>query len=141
MKPGTLHRVTREARKLADQLGPKLLKKLAQDGVAGDRVAANLFLKYCYPRSRVVDGGLKVELPPIDSASDVPAAIRSVLDTVTAGTLTPAEGSAIVSTLEAYSRSCIMDGHEQRLQALEQRVIGAASDADNVAAYVALNAE
>jgi hypothetical protein len=84
-RPGSLHKLTIEARKIVSAKGPAIIRRIAKDAASGDRAAQGL-----------------------------------------SGALTPAEGGAIVSTLEAlyYSRSCIMDGHEQRLQALEQRVIG-----------------
>jgi hypothetical protein len=55
----------------------------------------------------------------LDTAADVPSAIRQVLDMMAEGTLTIGEGTQIIASLEGYARSTVFDGHEARLQALE----------------------
>ena len=119
MKPGTLHRLTREARRIAGKDGPTIIEKVAADAQAGDRAAQTLFLRFLLPRAQIINGLEPFNLPKLDSASDVPAAIRSVIDAMAAGSLTPADATSIVAGLEAYGRSSVFDGHEARLQALE----------------------
>jgi hypothetical protein len=115
---GAPNKLTVAARRIAGAEGPEIVKKIAEDAKAGDRAAQQLFLRYLFPRSLVTEG-TAFDLPKLESASDVPAAIRSVLDAMSAGTLTPTEANAIIAGLEAFGRSSVFDGHEARLQALE----------------------
>jgi hypothetical protein len=80
-------------------------------------------LRYCFPKSRVLDG-VNFTLPEITTASDVPGAIGAVLKAMGEGQLSPSDAQAIVASLEALSRSLIYDGHEQRLAALEAFLAG-----------------
>jgi hypothetical protein len=121
-KPGATNRLVLEARKIADKLTPAVIKKLGKDAALGDRLAASLFLRYTFPKARVVESGLQFDMPKLESASDVPAAIRSVLAAIANGSLSPTDGHALIHGFEAYSRSAVRDGHEQRLRALEEQL-------------------
>jgi hypothetical protein len=128
MKPGTLHKLTIAARKIASAKGPGIVKKIAEDAEGGDRTAQQLFLKYLYPRSKVVDG-LTFVLPKVDGAADVPGAIKSVVEAMASGALTPSEASAIISSLEAYGRSVVANHYAERLEKLEALFAERANDA------------
>jgi hypothetical protein len=119
---GALDKLTVAARKLANRLGPQIIKKLGDDAVAGDRIAASLFLRYCVPRKSV--DVISFAMPQIGSASDVPKAIAALLAAMAAGEISPADAMAVVSTLEAYGRSLVYDAHEQRLASLEALLAG-----------------
>jgi hypothetical protein len=65
-----------------------------------------------------------------DDAADVPNAIRSVVDAMSAGSLTPSEAASIVGTLEAFGRSVVANHYGQRIEALEALFAERASDAE-----------
>jgi hypothetical protein len=72
MKPGTLHRLTREARRLASKAGPTIIKKVAADAKAGDRAAQTLFLRFLLPRAKIIDGLEPFDLPKLDRPAMCP---------------------------------------------------------------------
>jgi hypothetical protein len=117
------NRLTLEARRLAAEHGPKVVERICKDAANGDANAARLFMAFLLPRSKVTEP-IAIDLPKLESASDVPAAIQSVLVMMAAGELTPTEGNAIIAGLEAFGRSSVFDAHEQRLQALEELLAG-----------------
>jgi hypothetical protein len=90
---------------------------LVREALAGAHWAVKIVIASQLPTAK--DRAVQFDLPKLESASDVPAAIRSILDAISAGTLTPTEANAIIAGLEAFGRSSVFDGHEARLQALE----------------------
>ena len=58
--------------------------------------------------------------PTIQSASDVITAVGAIADAVGAGEITPDEGQAVASILEAKRRAIETVDLEARLSALEQ---------------------
>jgi hypothetical protein len=118
-KPGVPTRLSLEARRLVSKDGAAIIRKTIEAAKAGDVNAARLFYAYLLPRSKIVDEPPSFETPKLDSSSDVPGAIKGVLERMAAGELTAGDATAIVGVLEAYARSSIYDGHEQRLAKVE----------------------
>lgn len=61
-----------------------------------------------------------LELPVIETASDIAAALGRVTNAVAAGELSPEEGAAVASILEVQRRAVETVEFERRLVALEQ---------------------
>ena len=61
-----------------------------------------------------------LELPVIETASDIAAALGSVTDAVAAGEMSPEEGAAVAAILEVQRRAVETVELERRLTALEQ---------------------
>jgi hypothetical protein len=80
--------------------------------------AADLVLSRIWPARK--SRPIAFTLPAIQSASDVVAAVGAVADAVGAGEITPDEGQAVASILEAKRRAIETVDLEARLSALEQ---------------------
>jgi hypothetical protein len=110
-----------KVRKIVGREGPAIVRKIIKDAKDGDRIAQTLFLRFCFPRSKVLEGGLQFDIPKLDNAADAPAVIKAAMAALTNGQLAPAEANAIVALVEAFSRVSVYAGHEDRLAALEAR--------------------
>jgi hypothetical protein len=117
---GGSNQLTAKLRQIMSKETPAIVRKLCKDARDGDRVAANLVLRFA-PRARVI-GGFEFAMPSIASAADVPAAILLVLGRMSEGQLTAAEGGALIAGLRAYTEAALGAGHEQRLQEIETRL-------------------
>ena len=103
---------------LADGEAAAILQKQIELANGGDQRAAEVILSRCWParKSRPVT----LALPAIQSAADVVAAVGAVADAVGAGDITPEEGAAVASILEAKRRAIETVELEDRVAALEQ---------------------
>jgi hypothetical protein len=104
--------------KIADDAGEDILKKMVEAAKDGDRHAADLVLQRIWPARK--SRPIVLTLPAIQSASDVVAAVGAIADAVGAGEITPDEGQAVASILEAKRRAIETVDLEARLSALEQ---------------------
>jgi hypothetical protein len=93
---------------------------LVREAKAGEPWAVALIIKTQLPVAK--DPSIAFDMPKLESASDVPSAIKGVLDAIASGDITPSEGNNVILSLEAYGRSLILDGHEERLAALEAAI-------------------
>jgi hypothetical protein len=67
---------------------------------AGDPQMLKFFLDRILPKDRPV----KIDLPPIESRSDLTAAYAAIMQAVGAGEITPSEGSAVAALLAGIAR-------------------------------------
>jgi hypothetical protein len=81
--------------------------------------AAQTLAKKVQPDAR--DVSVRIDLPAVVSAGDAMAAAGSVLGAVARGEITPSEGQALSSMVEAYRRTIETVELERRIAALEQR--------------------
>jgi hypothetical protein len=72
---------------------PAIADKLVTAAKRGEHWAVNLALKDQMPGR----AGTPFKLPPIQSAADLPAASKSVLEQMASGALTPTEGAAVLA--------------------------------------------
>jgi hypothetical protein len=105
------------AEQLLDGEAQALTRKAVELALAGDTVA----LKLCLERILPIRRGRPVPfaLPPIESVSDLPAAMAAVVAAVAEGTLTPEEAASISAILEAQRRAVETAQLEQRIALLE----------------------
>ena len=104
--------------KIADDAGEDILNAMVEAAKSGDMRAADLVLQRIWPARK--SRPIALTLPAIQSASDVVAAVGAVADAVGAGEITPDEGQAVASILEAKRRAIETVDLEARLSALEQ---------------------
>lgn len=84
----------------------------------GDIRAADIMLRRLWPERK--GRPVLLELPVIETASDIAAALGSVTDAVAAGEMSPEEGAAVAAILEVQRRAVETVELERRLTALER---------------------
>jgi hypothetical protein len=94
-----------------------VLRKAVEDAKAGDMRAAEMILSRVWPARK--GRPVVLELPPVTTAADLPAALAAVTTAVADGTLTPDEGTALATILDAQRRGIETADLEVRLAALE----------------------
>jgi len=117
--PGTRNRATMAAEALLDGEAQALTRKAIELALAGDTTALRLCLERIMParKSRT----LKFEMPGMERAEDLPAAMGAILDQVAEGNLQLDEAAALIGMLEAKRRAIETTEIEARLKALEAR--------------------
>lgn len=104
-----------------DAIGAKgaeeVLQRVVADARAGDMRAAEVILARVWPARR--GRPVMLALPPMVTASDLPAALGAVTAAVANGTITPDEGLAVASILDMQRRGIEAADFEARLAALE----------------------
>ena len=117
---GARHRATLAALELLDGEAEAPTRKAVDLALEGDTVALRLCLERVVPPRK--DASLKVALPEVHSAADTAAATSAIISAVASGNLTPAEGTAMTSLIEAHRRSLEVSELEARLAAMEERL-------------------
>jgi hypothetical protein len=115
---GSRNKATLALDKIAEEAGEDILNKMVEAAMSGEMRAAELVLQRIWPARK--SRPIALTLPAIQSASDVVAAVGAVADAVGAGDITPDEGQAVASILEAKRRAIETVTLEARLTALEQ---------------------
>lgn len=85
----------------------------------GDTVAMRLCLERIAPARK--DSPVNFDLPKIETAEDALKAAGSVMRAVASGTITPLEGSAVMSLVESYRKTLELVELTSRIEALESR--------------------
>jgi hypothetical protein len=107
------------AEALLDGEAQALTRKAIELALAGDTTALRLCLERIVParKSRT----LKFEMPSMEQAEDLPAAMGAILDQAADGSLLLDEAAALIGMLEAKRRAIETTEIEARLNALEAR--------------------
>ncbi|WP_299436817.1 DUF5681 domain-containing protein [uncultured Rhodospira sp.] len=116
---GARHRATLAAEAILDGEADALTRKAVELAMQGDTVALRLCLERIAPPRK--DRPVTVELPALDGAGGITAAMATVLEAVAAGSLTPSEGQAMAALIEAHRRAVETAELEARITALEDR--------------------
>ena len=110
----------------------QLVLKAIELALKGDTVAIKILLDRLWPVRKGVP--MTVDLPEIRHAGDLVSAMRALVARVGDGTITPEEGSAMASLLEAQRRAIETAQLEERLAVIEGRLLdqpsGRVQDAD-----------
>ena len=85
---------------------------------SGDMRAADILLRRLWPERK--GRAVLFDMPPIETASDIAAALGRIANAVAAGEASPEEGAAMASIFEAQRRAMETVELERRLTALEQ---------------------
>jgi Family of unknown function (DUF5681) len=96
-----------------------LLSTVMQAALAGDMHAAGLLLRRLWPERR--GRPLRLDLPAVATAADLPAAYDRLLRAVAAGEASPEEAQAVAALFEGQRRAIETMALEQRIAALEAR--------------------
>ena len=115
---GSRNKATLVLDQIADDAGEDILKTLVTAAKSGDLRAAELVMQRIWPARK--SRPIALRLPAIQSASDVVAAVGAVADAVGSGDITPDEGQAVASILEAKRKAIETVDLEARLSALEK---------------------
>lgn len=99
-----------------------IIKAMVDKAKDGDAVAARTILDRVWPVRR--GARLSFELPDVNTANDLPAAIGAIGRQVAAGEISPDEGAAVVSLLDAHRKAIETSDIAARLTALEERIAG-----------------
>jgi hypothetical protein len=100
----------------------KLTRKAIELAMSGDTVALRLCLeRLCPPRK---ERPISCKLPKMEDTGDLVAGISAIMAAVGNGELTPGEGQALASLIEAQRRTLESEDMEQRLIALEAGMNG-----------------
>lgn len=116
-RTGSRHKATLAAQALLDGEAEKLTRKCVELALDGDLTALRLCLERIVPPRK--DSPVKVSLPAIKSADDLPVVTSAVLDALAKGQLTPSEAQAVAGLVEAHRKAVELADHEKRLAALE----------------------
>ena len=114
---GSRNKVSLAVDELLGGEAEKLTRKAIELAMKGDTVALRLCLeRLCPPRK---ERPISCKLPKLESSTDLVAGISAILAAVANGELTPGEGQALASLIEAQRRTLETEDIEQRLIALE----------------------
>lgn len=117
---GARHKATLAVETLLDGEAEALTRKAIELALAGDMTALRLCMDRIMPVRK--DRPVTISLPEIENANDAAMLISAALAAVTSGEITPAEGNEIARMVETYVKAVELHEHEQRLQALEEKV-------------------
>ena len=115
---GARHKTTLAMEAILDGEAEALTRKAVELAMSGDSTALRLCLERLAParKSRTV----KLELPRIETAADVGAAISAVVEAVAAGEIDPDEGATVAGVIEIKRRSLETVDMDERLARLEE---------------------
>jgi hypothetical protein len=96
----------------------ELVRTAIEVAKAGDVPMLKFLLDHILPKERPV----RVDLPPIDYASDAVDALRAIIDAVSAGRIAPSEGSTLASLVAACARTINVADLELRMDNIEKKL-------------------
>jgi hypothetical protein len=95
----------------------RLARKAVDLALGGSEAALRLCLDRLIAPRR--ERSVRFQLPPLDDAGDIAAAMIAVTEAVADGTLTPGEASALSQTIDTFLRAIDARDFEARLKRLE----------------------
>jgi hypothetical protein len=117
-KRGSKNRTTLIAEALMNDEATAMLRKGIEEAIGGDGPMLRFFLERILPKERSV----RVDLPPMDRASDAVDALATIIDAVGTGRITPSEGAALASLVDACARTINVTDLELRLDNNEKKL-------------------
>jgi hypothetical protein len=130
-RPGSRNKATLAAAALLAGESEALTRKAVELALAGDPMAMRLCIERLLPpcRERIV----KFILPPIESVSDISAAMRAVTSALAKGDITPGEAATIAGVVETFARA--IEATKRRAFAVDPLQILALGDCDETEGY------
>jgi hypothetical protein len=114
---GSRNKATLAIEALLDGEAEALTRKAVGMALEGDTVALRLCMdRICPPRK---DSPISFKMPPVNSVSDAASVMRSVMEEVAMGSISPGEAKAVSEVLDCYRRLVETSEFEHRLTALE----------------------
>jgi hypothetical protein len=118
-KRGSKNRTTLVAAALLEGEAEELVRKAVALAKAGDIAMLKFLLGRILPRERLI----KLDLPSMDFADDAVEAMGHVTRAVSAGRISPSEGAALSTLVNAYTAAINMADVVKRLDTLEARIV------------------
>jgi hypothetical protein len=115
---GARSRATVAVEELLEGEVEALTRKAVELALGGDTTALRLCLERLAPPVR--ERPLELELPPIESAKDLPRAVASLLQAVATGTVTAGEAEKLGRLVGQYVQAVEVAEIEERLRTLEE---------------------
>ncbi len=117
---GSRNKATILAEELLDGEVEELVRRCIELALEGDQVALKLCMECLIPPRK--DRPVTLKLPDTRTPADLVEASAVLLEAVTSGELTPAEGQALGAVLEGLRRSHELNDIDDRLRDLEERL-------------------
>lgn len=117
---GARNKATVAAETLLDGQAEALTKACIDRALGGDSVALRLCLDRILPPRK--DRYVRLAIPPIADAKDVPHVLTVILEAATVGALTPEEGTRLAQLVEQVRKAIETAELEARIKAVEQRM-------------------
>ena len=118
-RPGARNRTCALALRLMDADAEPIILALIQAAKGGDVAAIKLVLERVAPLPR--NRPVQFDMPPIETAADLGAALGAILRAASDGEMSPDEATAFASLVESRRRQIETLELEARVSALEQR--------------------
>jgi hypothetical protein len=119
--PGSRHAALVALDAIGTEGGEDVLRSVVEAAKGGDMRAAEILLRRLWPERK--GRPVLLDLPRVQTAGDVSAALAAVTDAVAAGSLSPEEGAAFAGILEAQRRAVETEDLQRRIAALEERAV------------------
>ena len=117
--PGARHAALMALDAIGAEGAKEVMESVVYAAQTGDMRAADILLRRLWPERK--GRPVLFDIPPIETASDIAAALGIITNAVAGGEATPEEGAAMTAILEAQRRAIETVELERRLTALEQR--------------------
>jgi len=130
-RPGSRNKATLAAAALLAGESEALTRKAVELALAGDPTAMRLCIERLLPPCR--ERTVKFTLPPIESVSDISAAMQAVTAALARGNITPGEAATIAGVVETFARA--IETTRRRGFALDPLQILALGDCDETEGY------
>jgi hypothetical protein len=114
---GARNKATVAAETLLDGEAETITRRCIDLAMEGDATALRLCLSRILPVKR--ERTIELDLPALEGSQDSLRTIGTVLEAVGSGAITPAEGQAVASLLEAHRRTFEVEELGHRIEALE----------------------
>jgi hypothetical protein len=114
---GSRNKATLAAAALLAGESEALTRKAVELALVGDPMAMKLCIERILPPCR--ERTVKFALPPIESPSDIAAAMKAVTSALAGGAITPGEAERIASVVDTFMRELDTSDFDRRLQELE----------------------
>lgn len=130
--PGSRNKTTLAMQALLEGEAEQLTRKAVEMVLAGDLNAMRLCLERLIPPRK--DRPIFLDLPAIQNAEDIAAAMTKVVQAVASGEITPTEGQVMANILSAQTGVLGAVDMEGRVKRLEQHLEQMTSDMEHAPA-------
>ena len=126
-KPGTLNKKSVELLHgvISEGVTPvEYMLKIMRDEKADGKSrawAAERAAPFIHPRPAPIQRTVKIELPAINDAKDIPTAVADILKAAANGEISPSEAQSFVSIIEVHRKAIETGEILERLEALETK--------------------
>lgn len=117
---GARNRSTLAAEQFLEASLEGVCRTIEQEALQGNMLAAKMILDRFLPTRK--DRILKIDFPEIQDIEDILKALRSIVNAVGSGEISPSEGESLSKTLDMYVKAMETHQLESRLSQLESRL-------------------